>query len=93
MRRLHLRGRANILKRLLIHVGAFNLSLAPRKRLGAGTPRGLADASDASQALTAALGAAAAALGDGLAASRQRQWTAHFLFALSRPISPLPFAA
>ena len=39
MRRLHLRGRANILKRLLVHVGAFNLSLALRKRLGAGTPR------------------------------------------------------
>ncbi|HVH87169.1 MAG TPA: transposase [Terriglobales bacterium] len=27
MRRIHLRGRQNVLKRLLIHVGAFNLSL------------------------------------------------------------------
>ena len=43
MRRVHLKGRANILKRLLIHVGAFNLSLAMRGKLGAGTPRGLAD--------------------------------------------------
>ena len=42
MRRLHLRGRGNILKRLLIHAGAFNLSLIMRQVLGAGTPRGFA---------------------------------------------------
>ena len=41
MRRTHLRGRKNVLKRPLIHVGAFNLSLVVRKKLGAGTPRGL----------------------------------------------------
>jgi len=41
MRRTHLRGHANISKRLMIHVGAFNLGLVLRKRLGAGTPRGL----------------------------------------------------
>jgi transposase len=41
MRRCHLRGRENILKRQLVHVGAFNLSLILRKRLGAGTPREL----------------------------------------------------
>jgi transposase len=40
MRRVHLRGRKNILKRLLIHGAAFNLSLILRKVLGAGTPRG-----------------------------------------------------
>jgi transposase len=39
MRRCHLRGHENILKRQLIHVGAFNLSLVLRKLLGAGTPR------------------------------------------------------
>src|SRR5713226_9291767 len=39
LRRCHLRGRENILKRQLIHVGAFNLSLILRKLLGAGTPR------------------------------------------------------
>ena len=43
MRRLHLRGRENILKRLLIHIGAFNLSLVLRQQLGHGTPRGLRD--------------------------------------------------
>src|SRR5208283_3087167 len=39
MRRTHLRGHENILKRQLIHVGAFNLSLILRQLLGAGTPR------------------------------------------------------
>jgi transposase len=41
MRRTHLRGHQNILKRQLIHVGGFNLSLVMRKLLGAGTPREL----------------------------------------------------
>jgi transposase len=41
MRRTHLRGRENILKRQLIHVCAFNLSLIFRLSLGAGTPREL----------------------------------------------------
>lgn len=41
MRRVHLRGRENVLKRQLIHVGAFNLSLIFRQTLGAGTPREL----------------------------------------------------
>ena len=39
MRRLHLRGSQNILKRLLVHGAAFNLGLLMRKRHGAGTPR------------------------------------------------------
>ena len=42
MRRVHLRGRENILKRYLVHVAAFNVSLVMRKLLGVGTPRGLA---------------------------------------------------
>jgi transposase len=41
MRRTHLRGHQNILKRLLIHVGAFNLSLIFRTLWGSGTPREL----------------------------------------------------
>jgi transposase len=41
MRRVHLRGRLNILKRYLVHVAAFNLSLVMRKIFGVGTPRGL----------------------------------------------------
>jgi transposase len=39
MRRTHLRRQKNILKRLLIHVGAFNLGLLVRTMLGAGKPR------------------------------------------------------
>lgn len=39
MRRLHLRGRDNILKRLLVHAAAFNISLLLRKQLGMGKPR------------------------------------------------------
>jgi len=41
MRRVHLRGRENILKRLLVHVGGFNLGLVMRGLVGKGTPRGL----------------------------------------------------
>jgi len=41
MRRTHLRGHDNILKRLLVHAGAFNLGLLIRSMLGVGTPRGL----------------------------------------------------
>jgi transposase len=41
MRRTHLRGHENILKRLLIHAGGFNLGLLVRTILGVGTPRGL----------------------------------------------------
>jgi transposase len=41
MRRTHVRGHENILKRLLVHAGAFNLGLLMRKAFGRGTPRGL----------------------------------------------------
>jgi len=42
MRRTHLRGHPNILKRLLLHVAGFNLGLVMRKLLGGGKPRVLA---------------------------------------------------
>jgi transposase len=41
MRRTHLRTHENILKRLLIHMAGFNLSLILRGQLGIGTARGL----------------------------------------------------
>jgi transposase len=41
MRRVHLQGRKNILKRLLVHGAAFNLSLILRKIMGIGKPRRL----------------------------------------------------
>jgi hypothetical protein len=39
---VHLRGRENILKRLVVHSGAANLGLLMRKLFGKGTPRGIA---------------------------------------------------
>jgi transposase len=41
LRRTHLRGHTNILKRLLVHSGGFNLGLVMRTLIGVGTPRGL----------------------------------------------------
>ena len=41
MRRTHVRGHRNILKRLLVHASAFNLGLLMRQLCGRGTPRGL----------------------------------------------------
>src|SRR5215216_6540073 len=41
MRRLHLRGHDNILKRVLLQTGAFNLGLLMRRLIGVGTPRSL----------------------------------------------------
>jgi transposase len=55
MRRTHLRGHTNILKRLLVHVGGFNLGLFMRALVGVGTPRGLQGLSAATLALVVAL--------------------------------------
>lgn len=41
LRRTHLRGHPNILKRLIVHASAFNLGLLMRHLIGRGTPRGL----------------------------------------------------
>jgi transposase len=41
MRRLHLRGHHNILKRVLVHAAALNLGLLMRTLTGVGTPRSL----------------------------------------------------
>ena len=41
LRRAHVRGHENVLKRLLVHAGAFNLGLWMRTLFGVGTPRGL----------------------------------------------------
>jgi hypothetical protein len=41
MRRTHLRGHTNILKRLLVHTAALNLGLMLRTMFGRGTQRGL----------------------------------------------------
>jgi transposase len=59
LRRIHLRGHQNILKRLLIHAGAFNLGLLMRKMFGRGTPRGLQGRAFDRRAHQLALGTAA----------------------------------
>jgi transposase len=41
LRRTHVRGHTNILKRLLVHVSGFNLGLFMRTLFGIGTPRRL----------------------------------------------------
>jgi transposase len=41
LRRVHLRGHENILKRVLLHAGAANLGLLMRHLVGVGTPRSL----------------------------------------------------
>ena len=55
MRRTHLRGHPNILKRLLIHAGGFNLGLLMRQIFGVGTPRGLQGRRAAAMAVVIAL--------------------------------------
>jgi transposase len=64
-RRVHVRGHENVLKRLLVHAGAFNLGLWMRTLLGIGTPRGL-------QGRLAALGAVLSALWS--LSTRRRYW-------------------
>jgi transposase len=54
MRRTHLRGHGNIMKRLLVHVAGFNLGLVMRRVLGYATPRQYAEALSA--AISALLG-------------------------------------
>ena len=68
MRRVHLRGHSNILKRLLVHVCAFNLGLLMRQLTGIGTPRSLQGRA------TALFGALIGLLG-GLWARLPRSWT------------------
>ncbi len=67
MRRVHLRGRANISKRLLIHTAGFNLSLLLRTVCGTGKPRQMRELSAAGKPEKAAVRCpnAVAGLADG----------------------------
>jgi len=71
MRRTHLRGHLNILKRLLIHAAGFNLGLVLRTAFGVGTPRGLQGSTRASLGLLDWLQSAVAAIVDHCLASRR----------------------
>ena len=66
LRRTHLRGHTNILKRLFVHVGGFNLGLLMRTLIGIGTPRGLQGRLAAVVATLVALGTHLVDRGRGL---------------------------
>jgi transposase len=88
MRRTHLRGHANILKRLLVHTGGFNLGLLMRSLIGIGTPRGLQGRFAAIVTMIIALGTRLIDRSrdvGGLAAGGPSPFTPHHRFEL-RPI-------
>lgn len=72
MRRVHLRGRGNISKRLLIHTAGFNLSLLLRSVCGTGKPRQMRELSAAGAAGKGAAGASQA--DSGLQFGRPSLW-------------------
>ena len=87
LRRTHLRGHANILKRLLVHAGAFNLGLLMRQAFGRGTPRGLQgrkSGPSAPEILLASFFDGLSALVDGVSRTRLQ---------LSRLVSEFTFVA
>ena len=71
LRRLHVRGHENVLKRLLVHAGAFNLGLWMRTLFGVGTPRSL-------QGRVVALGAIITVVWTLIADARTMIWSKHF---------------
>jgi len=81
MRRTHLRGHANILKRLLVHIGGFNLGLLMRTLIGVGTPRGLQGRLAALRALVMTVLAAVVAFGRFFA-THSATFTPHHRFEL-----------
>jgi len=79
MRRVHLRGHTNILKRLLIHTGGFNLGLLMRQLIGVGTPRGLQGR------LVAVMVALVALIGSRRDRATRHGWPVRAVSLLSRP--------
>ena len=84
MRRVHLRGHANIRKRLLIHTGGFNLGLLMRHLIGVGTPRSL-------QGRLVATLSALITLIRAIWAPVTRHWPSHQLFSMPARVSLAPF--
>ena len=82
MRRTHLRGHCNILKRMLVHVSGFNLSLVMRKLIGVGKPRRLQGLFSAIFGLVCGLWRALATiLGNGLSTGTRIDVSARFRLA------------
>ena len=85
LRRTHLRGHANILKRLFVHIGGFNLGLLMRTLIGVGTPRGLQGRLAAVVAMIVALGTHLMDRGrasEGPVVDRPPRFTPHHRFEL-----------
>jgi transposase len=85
LRRTHLRGHANILKRLFVHIGGFNLGLLMRTLIGVGTPRGLQGRLTAVVAMIVAFGTHLVdrgRAGEGPAVDRPPRFTPHHRFEL-----------
>ena len=74
LRRVHLRGHSNVLKRLLVHVCGSNLGLLMRELTGVGTPRSLQGR--------------ARALLDALIRALSRRWRLVALSGADRPFDP-----
>jgi transposase len=74
LRRAHVRRHENVLKRLLVHAGAFNLGLWMRTLFGVGTPRSL-------QGRLVTLGALRSGLwtliDDAITATKAATWRSH----------------
>jgi transposase len=81
LRRVHLRGHPNILKRLIVHAGAFNLGLLMRRVFGCGTPRGLQGRRQLSDLLSLVLSSLVASLRPTLIGRLARGRTPSFAFA------------
>jgi hypothetical protein len=81
LRRVHLRGHPNILKRLIVHAGAFNLGLLMRRVFGRGTPRGLQGRRQLSDLLWLALSSLVAAFQPTLTGRLARGGTPSFALA------------
>ena len=87
MRRTHLRGHGNILKRLLVHVAAGNLGLWMRTLTGIGTPRGLQGRLAAALAFCFTLGVL---LRDQVTAHRRRGLDLRLFAIPSHRLAPIP---
>ncbi len=77
MRRAHLRGHENIMKRYHLHTAAFNLGLVMRSLVGAGTPKGLH--ANRGGLLGRACGSIAAMIASFISFSRPSRVTTAFL--------------
>jgi len=98
MRRVHLRGRENILKRLVVHAAAFNLALVLRRILAVGKPRQMQGLAACVSLLLTAIAAIVAQFWSTLLQAKERHVTLRRAVTLSEQLfscafCPADFAA